>query len=154
MQAVRINTPFVTTPPDIVDSMLKLAEIRKGDVLYDLGSGDGRIVIAAAKKYGVRGVGIELNPEHVKEAREEASRAGVSELARFEVGDVFDADLRPASVVTMYLLPEVNLELRPKLKRELRSGSRIVTHSFHMGDWAPERVIEVRGTKIYRWIIP
>ena len=150
---ISIQTPYVTTPLDVVHQMLQVAGVRKTDVLYDLGCGDGRIVIAAARKFGARGVGIDLNPERIREARDNARQAGVSHLVEFRQGDLFDADLSEATAVALYLLPTVNLELRPKLLRELRPGARVVSHSFDMGDWKPDRVLTARGTKIYFWIV-
>ena len=134
--------------------MLELARVGPKDVVYDLGSGDGRIVIAAAKRHGARGVGIDIDPERIKEARENARKAGVANRAEFREGDLFAADLREASVVTLYLLPSLNLKLRPKLLAELKPGTRIVSHDFDMGDWAPEETIAVDGKTVYLWTIP
>ena len=119
--------------------MLKLADVKKSDVIYDLGCGDGRIVIAAAKLYGARGVGIDHNPELIQTARENARRAGVEGLVKFERNDIFDADIHEATVVALYLLPAVNLKLRPKLLKDLKPGTRVVSHEFGMGDWKPEK---------------
>ena len=121
----------------VVDAMLDMARVRKDDVLYDLGCGDGRIVVRAASRFGCKGVGVDLNPQRVDEARDNARREKVEGLTRFEVGDVFEFDFSPATVVTMYLLPVVNLKLRPRLLKELKPGSRIVSHDFDMGDWKP-----------------
>ncbi len=151
---VLINAPYVTTPEDVVSALLKLADVKKGDIVYDLGCGDGRIVIAAAKEYGTRGVGVDINPERIKEARANAKRAGVEALVKFEVNDLFDTDIHEATVVALYLLPEINLRLRPKLLKDLKPGARVVSHSFHMGDWKPEREEIVDGNHIYRWTIP
>lgn len=145
---------FVPTPPDVVDAMLALAEVGSRDILYDLGSGDGRIVIAAARKYGARGVGIELNPELVREASENARKAGVGDRARFRSDDLFEANISEATVVTLYLLESLNEKLRPKLLRELRPGTRIVSHRFRMGDWQPERALSVGSRAVYLWRIP
>ncbi len=134
--------------------MLKLARVTKDDVVYDLGSGDGRIVINAAKRYGARGVGIEINPDLVKEARLNAERAGVTNRVKFVEQDLFETDLKEASVVTLYLLPEVNLRLRPKLLRELKPGTRVVSHDFDMGDWKPDKTVQYNGRTIYYWVIP
>ncbi|MDQ3215659.1 MAG: class I SAM-dependent methyltransferase, partial [Pseudomonadota bacterium] len=134
--------------------MLDLAKVGKSDTVYDLGCGDGRIVVRAASRFGCRGVGVDLNPERVKEARQNAAKAGVSELTRFEVGDVFDFDFSPATVVAMYLLPSVNLKLRPRLLKELKPGTRLVSHDFHMGDWAAQTTREVGRSRIYLWTIP
>ena len=133
------DVPYVPTTDLAVAAMLKLADVKKGDVVYDLGCGDGRIVIAAAKQLGARGVGIDINPERIREARENARKAGVEKLVRFEENDLFEADIRGASVVTLFLLPEINLKLRPKLLRDLRPGTRIVSNTFDMGDWKPDK---------------
>jgi SAM-dependent methyltransferase len=145
---------FVPTPPEVVDEMLRMADIKKGDILYDLGSGDGRIVIAAAKKYGIRAVGIDIDPDRIKEARENAEREGVSKLVEFRNEDLFEADFHEATVVTLYLLESLNEKLRPKLWRELKPGTRIVSHAFRMGDWEPEKSAEVDGRMVYFWTIP
>jgi SAM-dependent methyltransferase len=149
-----IDVPYVPTPGPVVDAMLKLAKVKRGDVLYDLGSGDGRIVIAAARRYGVRGVGIDIDPRRISEANENARRAGVARQVRFLNQDLFESDFREATVVTLYLLPRLNVKLRPKLLAELRPGTRIVSHGFDMGDWKPEREMLVRDTTIYLWIVP
>lgn len=151
---VMINAPYVTTPAAVIMKMLKLANVTRTDVLYDLGSGDGRIVIAAARSFGARGVGIELNGERIQHAQENARRAGVLPLVTFRRENFFESDLREATVVTLYLLPEVNLALRPKLLRELRPGARIVSNCFDMGDWKPSKQIDVNGCKIYFWSVP
>ncbi|MFB3825460.1 MAG: class I SAM-dependent methyltransferase [Bryobacteraceae bacterium] len=149
-KSVSINAPYVTTPPHVVKAMLDLAGVKKGDVLYDLGCGDGRIVTAAARR-GARGVGIDVNPARVQEARENARKAGVT--AEFREQDILDADIREATVVTLYLLPQLNLDLRPKLLAELRPGTRVVSHCFDMGDWKPDREIDAGGCKVYEWIV-
>jgi SAM-dependent methyltransferase len=151
---IPINTPYVATPPHIVDAMLELAEVRSSDTIYDLGCGDGRIVIAAAKKYGARGVGIDLNPARIDHARANAIQAGVAERVNFELGDLFDANIRRATVVALYLLPEANLRLRDKLMRELTPGTRVVSQSFAMGDWKSDREEVVDGIHIYLWTVP
>jgi hypothetical protein len=145
------EVPYVPTPPLVVDAMLDAAGVKKGDVLYDLGSGDGRIVIAAAKRFGVRGVGIDIDPARVEEANANAKAAGVEKLVEFREQNLFDVDLRKATVVTLYLLPEVNKKLRPKLWRELRAGTRVVSHAFDMGDWSPDQQLDVQGSTIYLW---
>ena len=145
---------FVPTPQEVVDEMLRLAKVTKGDVLYDLGSGDGRIPITAARKYGVRGVGIDIDPERIREANENAKRNGVTNLVTFRNEDLFKANFREASVVTLYLLPDLNEKLRPKLWAELKPGTRIVSHQFEMGKWKPEKVVEVNGRTIYFWTVP
>lgn len=148
------EVPYIPSSTRIVEEMLKLARVTKDDVVYDLGSGDGRIVINAAKRYGARGVGIEINPDLVKEARLNAERAGVTNRVKFVEQDLFETDLKEASVVTLYLLPEVNLRLRPKLLRELKPGTRVVSHDFDMGDWKPDKTVQYNGRTIYYWVIP
>ena len=145
---------FVPTPEDVVASMLKLANVHKGDVVYDLGCGDGRTVIAAAAIAGVRGVGIDINPERIKESVENARKAGVTDRVIFRTQDLFEADIKDATVVMLYLLPRLNLKLRPKLWRELKPGTRIVSHDFDMDDWPPEKEEQLEGHKIYLWTIP
>ncbi len=149
-----INAPYVTSPEEIVNAILKLAGTGKNDVVYDLGCGDGRVVIAAAKQYGAHGTGIDNNPVRIAEARAGAKAAGVEPLVRFEVNDLFAADIHDATVVMLYLLPDVNLRLRPKLLKELKPGTRIVSHSFDMGDWKPDKVETVDGNKIFLWTVP
>lgn len=149
-----LDVPYVPTPMPVVDAMLDLAKVVKSDTVYDLGCGDGRIVVRAASRFGCRGVGVDLNPERVKEAKENAIKSNVTELTRFEVGDVFEFDFSAATVVTMYLLPSVNLRLRPRLLKELKPGTRIVSHDFHMGDWAPQVTREVNRSRIFLWTIP
>ena len=139
------EVPYVPTPPAVVDEMLKLAAVTSSDVVYDLGCGDGRIVIAAAKKYGARGVGVDIDPERVKEANANAVQAGVTERVKFLEQDLFKTDLKDASVVTLYLLPAVNLKLRPKLWSELKPGTRVVSHQFDMGDWKPDKTVSIDG---------
>jgi SAM-dependent methyltransferase len=149
-----IDVPYVPTPGPVVDAMLRLAQVKRGDVLYDLGSGDGRIVIAAAKRYGVRGTGIDIDPERIRDANANARRAGVAKQVRFLNQDLFESDFSDATVVTLYLLPRLNMKLRPKLLAELRPGTRIVSHGFDMGDWKPTREVLVRDTTIYLWVVP
>ncbi len=151
---VRINTPYVQTPRDVVLAMLKLADVRQTDVVYDLGCGDGRILIAAAQLYGARGVGIDINPARVAEAQSNAARSGLARRLLFRELDLFETDLSPATVVTLYLLPQANLELRPKLLRELKPGARIVSHAFDFGDWKPDKQLDIAGTRIFLWIVP
>ena len=146
---------YVPTPPEVVDAMLKVAEVRRGDVLYDLGSGDGRIPITAAQKYNVtRATGIEINPERIAEAQENLIKAGVGDRVRFRNEDLFEADFSDATVITLYLLPALNVKLLPKMLRELKPGTRIVSHAFAMGDWKPEKTLEVGGRSVYFWTIP
>lgn len=150
------RAPFVATPHDVVDRMLTLAKVGPRDVVYDLGSGDGRIVIAAAQKYGARGVGVDIDPARVAEAEENARRAGVQGRVSFKLQDALTADVSDATVVTLYMLSAINVKLRPNLTRQLRPGARIVSHSFAMGDWEPEVVDTFRdaaGTSrtLYLW---
>ena len=153
-----LRTPdviFVPTPHEVVDAMLKVAKVGKDDVLYDLGSGDGRIPITAAQKYGIaRGIGIDINPQRIKEANENLRKARVGERVRFVNADLFESDLSDATVITLYLLPELNLKLLPKLLKEVKPGTRIVSHAFDMGTWKPEQSLDVGGRKVYFWIIP
>jgi hypothetical protein len=153
-----LDVPYVPTNDRVVAEMLKMADVKKNDVLYDLGSGDGRIPITAAKRFGTRGVGIDIDPERIAEAKQNAITAGVTDRVRFIEGDIFDADIKEATVVTLYLLPEINLRLRPKLLADLKPGTRIVSHNYDMGDWAPLKTVtlEVSGTThtVYYWIVP
>jgi ubiquinone/menaquinone biosynthesis C-methylase UbiE len=149
------DAPFVPTKQEIVEEMLRVADVKPGDVVYDLGCGDGRIVITAAQKFGARGVGIDIDPERISDANWYAQRAGVEQRVAFKLGDLFEADISEASVVTLYLLPDMNLRLRPKLLRELKPGTRIVAHDFDMGDdWKPERTIRIGNDWIYFWTVP
>jgi len=152
---VKLNVPFVPTPPQVVDAMLKAATVKPDDIIYDLGSGDGRIVIAAVRDYGVKkGVGIDLNPKRVVEANENAKAAGVTDRATFVQGDVFKEDFSTATVVTMYLFDNVNLRLRPRILNELKPGRRVVSHQFHMFDWVPDNTVMVGKVPVYFWIVP
>ena len=146
---------FVPTPHEVVDAMLKVAKVGKGDVLYDLGSGDGRIPITAAQKYGIaRGIGIDINPERIKEANENLSKARVGGRVRFVNADLFESDLSDATVITLYLLPTLNLKLLPKLLKEVKPGTRVVSHAFDMGSWKPEQALKVGTRSVYFWTIP
>lgn len=148
------EVPFVPTSPQVVDAMLKVAKVTNKDIVYDLGSGDGRIVIAAAKKYGARGVGIDISPDRIREANENARQAGVTDKVKFIEGDLFESDFSEATVVTMYLLSTVNMRLRPILFKQLKPGTRIISHAFDMGDWKPEKTVNVDGRTVYFWTIP
>lgn len=156
------DVPFVPTTERAVEAMLELAKVTRNDVVYDLGCGDGRIVITAAKKYGARGVGIDINPERIAEARANAKREGVEQLVKFIEQDLFEADIREASVVTLFLLSSVNLKLRPKLLAELKPGTRVVSNTFDMGDWKPDKEFSLDDNgedsylshKFFLWIIP
>lgn len=148
------DVPYVPTPKRVVNRMLEMAEVDSSDLVYDLGSGDGRIVIQAAKRYGARGVGIEIDPDLVRKARQNAEEAGVSDLVEFRQADLFTTDFSEATVVTMYLLPSVNKKLRPKLFEQLKPGTPVVSHDFDMGEWEPEQEVEMDGDTVYRWTIP
>jgi len=148
--------PFVATPDDVVDRMLQLAEVDKTDLVYDLGCGDGRIVIAAAKKFGARGVGVDIDPQRIAESRANANKAGVEQLVTFELQDAMKVDLSKATVVTLYLLSTSNLKLRPMLTKQLKPGARIVSHQFSMGDWEPAKVEQFNDSRgisrtLYLW---
>jgi len=149
-----LDVPFVPTNERVVREMLRLGEVGPDDLVYDLGSGDGRIVIAAAKDFGARGVGVDLNPDRVAEARDNAKRAGVEDKVEFKQGDLFETDFSAASVVTMYLLPSVNMKLRSRLLSELKPGTKVVSHAFDMEDWQPDQVSVVEGTTVYQWTVP
>lgn len=146
---------FVPTPQAVVDAMLEVAAVKPTDVVYDLGSGDGRIVITAAKKYGARGVGVEIDPVLVRQATANAAQAGVADRVTFLNQNVFATDVSSATVVTLYLLQSLNEKLRPKLVRELKPGARIVSHVFHMGpEWPADRVLKVGANPVYLWTLP
>ena len=158
----RPEVPYVPTTPEAVDAMLKLADVKKSDIVYDLGCGDGRIVIAAAKNFGARAVGIDIDPVRIAEAKANAQKAGVENLVRFEENDLFKADIHEATVVTLFLLSSVNLRLRPKLQQDLKPGTRVVSNTFDMGDWKPEKEVTVANSgedtylshRLYLWTIP
>lgn len=145
---------YVPTPPAVVNEMLRLADVKSTDLVYDLGSGDGRIPIAAARDRGARAIGIDIDPERIREANENAQKAGVSDRVTFRQQDLFETDFSNATVVALYLLPELNAKLRPRLLSELKPGTRIVSHEFDMGDWQPEQVVEVDGRTVYYWVVP
>jgi cyclopropane fatty-acyl-phospholipid synthase-like methyltransferase len=146
---------FVPTPQNVVNAMLKLANVQKGDIVYDLGCGDGRLVVTAVKDFGARrAVGIDINPERIKESQETAKTAGVTDRVTFRNEDLFEADIKEATVVTLYLLQSLNEKLRPKLWKDLKPGTRIVSHTFSMGDWKPEKEVDVEGRTIYFWTVP
>ena len=155
---VKLDAPYVSTPHEVVDEMLRLASVGPGDVLYDLGCGDGRIVIEGARRYGARGVGIDIDPARIDEANAGARRAGVSEQVRFVVQDLFKSDFSEATVVALYLFAELNARLRPKLLAELSPGARIVSHEYGIGDWVPARSsrVELQGSHkfVHLWIVP
>lgn len=154
-----LDVPYVPTHQMVVDEMLRMAEVKGDDVLYDLGSGDGRIPITAAQRFGTRGVGIDLNPERIREANGNAERAKVTDKVKFIQEDLFKSDFREASVVTLYLLPSVNLQLRPQLLEQLKPGTRVVSHNYDMGDWKPEQTKTITTPDgvdhyVYFWRVP
>jgi tRNA G37 N-methylase Trm5 len=152
------DVPYVPTPPEVVERMLQMAGVKSGDVLYDLGCGDGRIVIAAVKKPGVRGVCVDIDPERIADSKRNAEAAGVTDRIRFVEGDLFKVPFTDATVMTLYLMPDVNMRLRPRLLSELKPGTRVVSHAFDMGDWTPEERVVVdlqpQSYVLYRWTIP
>jgi ubiquinone/menaquinone biosynthesis C-methylase UbiE len=149
-----LDVPYVPTKQEVVEEMLRMAGVKPGDVVYDLGCGDGRIVVTAAQKFGARGVGVDIDPKRIAEANANARRAGVENQVTFRIGDLFEADIREATVVTLYLLPDVNLRLKPKLQRDLKPGTRVVSHDFSMGDdWKPEKTLRLGNDWIYFWSI-
>ncbi len=154
----KLDVIFVATDLQIVHAMLTLAAVTPADTVYDLGCGDGRIVILAAKEFGARGVGVDLDPQRIREAQANAARAGVADRVTFRVQDIFETDIRPATVVTIFLSPELNARLRPKLTSQLRPGSRIVSHRYGIGDWVPEttRTVMVSGIRnhVFLWRVP
>jgi SAM-dependent methyltransferase len=153
-QQLVLDVPYVPTPQEVVDGMLELADVKKGEVVYDLGCGDGRIVITAAKKFGATGIGVDLNPERIEEANANAVEAKVTDKVTFHEGDLFNFDFSKADVLTLYLLPDVNLKLKPKILAEMKPGSRVVSHAFNMGDWEPDKSTTIDGRNVYLWIIP
>lgn len=148
------DVPWDPTPMDAVAEMLRLADVNERDIVYDLGSGDGRIVIAAARDFGARGVGIDIDPELISESVQNAKAAGVTQRVRFREEDLFEADIQEATVVTLFLWPSLNLKLQPRLLKELKPGTRIVSYLHKMGDWQPEKKVEIQGRPVYVWIIP
>lgn len=149
----RPDVIFVPTPEAVVEAMLQVANVTKSDVVYDLGCGDGRIPVTAAKKYGARGFCYDIDPQRIKEANENVAKNNVGNLVTVVHADLFETDLSGASVVTLYLLPSLNVKLMPKLMKELKPGTRIVSHAFDMGDWKPEQELDVNGRKVYYWTI-
>ena len=152
--ARRPDVIYVPTPEAVVEAMLQVANVSKNDIVYDLGCGDGRIPVTAARKYGARGVGIDIDPQRIKEANENVAKNNVGDRVKIVQGDLFEQDLSQATVVTLYLLPSLNVKLMPKLMKELKPGTRIVSHAFDMGDWKPEKELDVEGRKVYFWTIP
>ncbi len=150
---VRLDVPYVPTPQDVVDRMLDMAKLTKDDFHIDLGSGDGRIAVTAAKR-GARSIGIDLNPTRIAEANENAQKAGVTDRVTFVLGNLFEQKIGQANVLTMYLLQSVNMQLRPRILAELKPGSRVVSHAFSMNDWEPDQHVNVTGRNLYLWIVP
>lgn len=150
----RPDVIYVPTPEEVVEAMLQVAKVTKNDIVYDLGTGDGRIPVTAAKKYGARGVGIDIDPQRIKDATENVQKSGVGDRVRIIQGDLFEANISEATVVTLYLLPMLNQKLMPKLQKELKPGTRIVSHAFEMGDWKPDQELDVNGRKVYFWVVP
>jgi SAM-dependent methyltransferase len=148
------EVPFLPTPMPVVERMLEMANVRRGELLIDLGSGDGRIPVLAARKYGARGLGVDLNEKLVEEAAAKAKEEGVSDLVEFRVQDLFHTDLSRADVLTMYLLQSVNDKLRPRILKEMRPGARVVSHSFNMGPWKPDQKDTIDGRDVFMWIVP
>jgi SAM-dependent methyltransferase len=155
---IRLDAPYVVTPYFVVEEMLRIAQVRAGDVVYDLGCGDGRIVIAAAERFGARGVGVDLDPRRIADAEAGARRAGVADRVRFVVQDLFQTDFSPASVVTLYLFPEMNAKLKPRFLADLKPGARIVSHQFGIAGWAPNDSTNVRVGddmhQVFLWVMP
>ena len=153
-----LDVPYVPTNEKVVAEMLKVANVGKNDVLYDLGCGDGRIPITAAKRFGTRGVGVDIDPQRVSEARENAIKEKVADRVQFLQQDLFDTDIKEATVVTLYLLPDINLKLRPKLLADLKPGTRVVSHNYDMGGWAPQKTLTVKlpdgDHTVYFWVVP
>jgi len=154
-EKIKLDVPFEPSEMEVVWEMLKIAQVKEDDVVYDLGCGDGRVVIAAAKKFGARGVGVDIDPQRIRESLENARKAGVTDRVKFYVQDLFQADIREATVLMLYLWPEVNLRLRPKLFQELKPGTRVVSHSHDMGPWEADRTfLAQNGHQIHFWIMP
>lgn len=151
---VKLDVPYVATPQVVVDKMLELANVTKDDYLIDLGCGDGRIPITAAKQFGTRGMGVDIDPARIYQANVNAVNARVRDKVEFKQQDLFQTDLSKATVLTMYLLPRINLELRPRILNQLKPGTRVVSHSFDMGDWKADKKIIVEDHTIYLWIVP
>jgi hypothetical protein len=152
--APRLDVPYVPTEQKTVEAMLDISKVGANDFVIDLGSGDGRIVVTAAKNYGAKGFGVDLNPQRIKEANENAERAQVTDKVKFYNQNLFDTKIGDATVLTMYLLPSVNLQLRPRLFTELKPGTRVVSHDFDMGDWQPDNQIDLGRDQVFFWVIP
>ena len=150
----RPDVIYVPTPEPVVEAMLQVANVTKNDVVYDLGCGDGRIPVTAARKYGARGVCFDIDPDRIKEAQANVAKNNVGNLVKVVHADLFEQDLSGATVVTLYLLPSLNVKLMPKLMKELKPGTRIVSHAFDMGDWKPDQELDIDGRRVYFWVIP
>jgi ribosomal protein L11 methylase PrmA len=150
----RPDVIYVPTPEPVVEAMLQVANVSSKDVVYDLGCGDGRIPVTAARKYGARGICFDIDPERIKDANENVAKNNVGNLVKVVQADLFEQDLSGATVITLYLLPSLNVKLMPKLMKECKPGTRIVSHAFDMGDWKPEKELDVEGRKVYFWTIP
>jgi len=153
-KGVTLDVPYAATPYEMADEMVRLADVRSDDVVYDLGCGDGRLVIAAVKKAGCRGVGIDIDPARIKESRQNAIIAGVQDQVRFVEQNFFESDVREATVMLIYLFPDVNIRLRGKFLKEMKPGSRLVSHAFDMGDWKPDNSASIRAQRVHFWVIP
>jgi SAM-dependent methyltransferase len=151
---VWLDVPYVPTPQSVVEGMLKLAQVRPGERVYDLGCGDGRMVVTAASQFGARGLGVDIDPERIREAHDNALRAGVADRVDLRVGDLFEVDLREADVLAIYLLDEINLRLRPAILQQMRPGARVVSHAFGMGNWVPDQRVSIDGRTVYLWTVP
>ncbi len=150
----KLDVIYVPTPQEVVDRMLEMAQVKATDFVIDLGCGDGRNVVTAAQKYGARGFGVDIDPQRIKEANENAEKAGVKDKVEFRVANLFETKIADADVMMMYLLSSINLKLRPRILDEMKPGTRIVSHAFDMGDWKPEKTIDVNGRTIYYWTVP
>jgi SAM-dependent methyltransferase len=148
------EVPYVSTPYEVVDEMIRMADVKADDVVYDLGCGDGRLVIEAVKRTGCRGVGVDIDGELIAVCRSKAREAGVADRVRFEIQDFFETDIRESTVMLIYLFTHVNLRLRPKFLDQMKPGSRLVSHTFDMGDWRPDRSTRVGSRKVFAWVIP
>jgi precorrin-6B methylase 2 len=150
----KLDVIFVPTPQEVVDRMLEMAEVKPNDFVIDLGCGDGRMVVTAAKKYGARGYGVDIHPQRIKESNENAQKAGVTDKVSFKIADLFQEDISKANVMTMYLLRDINVRLRPKILSDMKPGSRIVSHAFDMAEWEPDQRANVDGRNIFFWYVP
>ena len=152
-EPVKKDVPYVPTPQEVVDKMIEMAEIKEGDIVYDLGCGDGRMIVTAAKKHGARGIGVDIDPQRIRESNENAKKADVTDKVKFIQKDLFTMDFKDCDALCMYLLPSVNLKLRPKIL-ELKPGTRILSHAFDMDDWEADETVDVDGRTVYKWVVP